>query len=171
MKAFGRILNALEDVIASLFLLSGLGLVFVNVIGRYIFSKPIFWADEVAAYLIIWAALFGLGIAFKDKRHIQVTMLYAKMPLLVKRILTFIVNIGGILFCVLFVIGGMRLEQTYLRIGQESLNAQIPLWIPNAIIPIAGVIFCIRFVIDLIALFKSDWAERQQEQEEEAHGL
>ncbi|MDL2280526.1 TRAP transporter small permease [Selenomonadales bacterium OttesenSCG-928-I06] len=172
IASFGRIVNWIEDIVASAFLLTGLGLVFVSVICRYVLNDPIFWADEVAAYLIIWSAMLGFSIAFKENRHIRVVLFYNVMPYKVKRIFSTLVALCGLIFCILFTIAGIQLEEIYMMLGQESLNAQIPLWIPYIVVPISGVTFGLRFLFELLFIFKNggkDWAEREERRKGELH--
>ena len=172
IESLGRIINLIEDVVTSSFMIVGLLLIFIGVIARYVFDAPIFWADEVAAYLVIWSAMLGFSVAFKEDRHIRVTILYTALPFNIKRAVHFFVCIMGIIFCVLFILAGIELESMYIMLGQESLNAQIPLWIPYAAIPISGVTFGLRFIFELVLMFKNggkDWAELEKAREGAIH--
>ena len=35
-------------------MLAGVAIVFANVVGRYVFGRAIFWAEEVLVFLVVW---------------------------------------------------------------------------------------------------------------------
>src|SRR3954451_8393527 len=50
-----------------------------NVIGRYVFSAPIFWAEEVLVFMVIWAVfLSAIAITFNGG-HLSMDLFYAKL--------------------------------------------------------------------------------------------
>src|SRR5262245_19905501 len=49
-----------------------------NVVGRYVFSRPIFWAEEVLVFMVIWGVfLSAVSITFSG-RHLNMDLFYAK---------------------------------------------------------------------------------------------
>lgn len=150
-----KVLDVMEDWLSGVLLVGGLALLFIGVIARYIVEKPIFWADEVAGYLVVWGALLGTGVALREGKHIRVHMLYDVLNPTVKKMVGLFVNLLGIGFCVFVVYGGVILEQKYLTTGQMSLNAQIPLWLPYLVAPLSGVVFGRNFLFELYDLFKN----------------
>ncbi len=50
-----------------------------NVIGRYVFSAPIFWAEEVLVFMVIWAVfLSAVAITFNGG-HLSMDLFYAQL--------------------------------------------------------------------------------------------
>jgi hypothetical protein len=64
-------LNALERVIAVVIgcgFLFALALNFSNVVGRYVFHAPIFWAEEAMIYTFVWCVFLGaVFVALRGK--------------------------------------------------------------------------------------------------------
>jgi TRAP-type C4-dicarboxylate transport system permease small subunit len=52
----------------------------VNVIGRYIFSTPIFWAEEALIYVVIWTVFIVAGSVTYRGAHLNMDLLYSSMP-------------------------------------------------------------------------------------------
>ena len=59
-------------------LILGLGMVLLallvattllQVLSRYVLSKPFDWTEEMARYLFVWVAMLGAGMAAKDRAH------------------------------------------------------------------------------------------------------
>lgn len=164
MPRFSKTFELIEDWVSGIFLVTGLGLMFYGVIMRYV-SSPVFWIDEIATYLVIWGALLGLGVALREGRHIQVVALYDKFSPNVRWGISIFNSILSIVFCIFFTYGGFLLDRKYLMLGQESLNAQIPLWIPSLIIPISGVLFGLRFIGRLVGMLKDGGRSWKAEEE------
>ena len=50
-----------------------------NVVGRYVFSAPIFWAEEVMVFMVIWAVfLSAISITFSGS-HLSMDLFYARL--------------------------------------------------------------------------------------------
>jgi TRAP-type C4-dicarboxylate transport system, small permease component len=56
------------------------GLIVVNVAMRYLAGKPIVYAEELAAILLVWLTLVAVSISIRDKAQIGVTLMVDKLP-------------------------------------------------------------------------------------------
>ncbi|MBN9889548.1 TRAP transporter small permease [Salipiger abyssi] len=56
------------------------GLIVVNVAMRYLAGKPIVYAEELAAILLVWLTLVAVSISIRDKAQIGVTLLVDRLP-------------------------------------------------------------------------------------------
>ena len=52
----------------------------INVIGRYVFSTPVFWAEEVLIYVVIWTVFIVAGSVTYRGAHLNMDLLYSNMP-------------------------------------------------------------------------------------------
>lgn len=60
-------------VIASVILLFEVGLLFVGVVARYAFHRPLIWADELASTLFVWLSALGAVMATRRNAHMRLT--------------------------------------------------------------------------------------------------
>jgi TRAP-type C4-dicarboxylate transport system permease small subunit len=51
------------------------GLLLVNVTLRYVFSSPLFFAEEVAVYILIWMAFLAISVSLHENTQIRLTLL------------------------------------------------------------------------------------------------
>ena len=51
----------------------------VNVIARYVFSNPIFWAEEILIFIIIWGVFLVAGSITYRGGHLNMDLIYSKM--------------------------------------------------------------------------------------------
>ena len=54
-------------------------IVFMQVLFRYVLYLPLFWIEETARYLLIFIAMMGGTLAFKDDIHPKVTIFYNRL--------------------------------------------------------------------------------------------
>lgn len=58
---------------AAALVIAEVALLFVSIIARGVFHKPIIWADELASILFLWLAMFGTVIAVQRSEHMRLT--------------------------------------------------------------------------------------------------
>jgi tripartite ATP-independent transporter DctM subunit len=68
-------LGTLIEVPAALLVLGEVVVLLAGVIMRFIFNRPIPWADELASILFLWLANFGAAIALMRGTHMRTTAL------------------------------------------------------------------------------------------------
>lgn len=147
--------DLVEDVLAGTFLSVGIALILYGVIMRYAFNEPKAWVEEVANYTIVWGALLGVPIALRDNHHIQVDILYDKMPNSIKRFMDVFSSVMGIIFCLFYTYYGYLLVAKRYTSGMVSMDVGIPMWLVYMILPISGVMFLLRFLDKLMNILKN----------------
>ena len=60
-------------LVAAAILLFEVGLLFVGVIARYFFHRPLIWADELASTLFVWLSVLGAVLAMRRNAHMRLT--------------------------------------------------------------------------------------------------
>ena len=54
--------------------------VLLGVFFRYVLQQPLSWSEEVARYLMIWAASLAVSIGIMRKEHLGITFLISRLP-------------------------------------------------------------------------------------------
>jgi len=67
------------------------GLIVINVAMRYVAGRPLVYAEELAAILLVWLALVAVSISIHDKAQIGVTLLTDTMPATLRRVVEIVV--------------------------------------------------------------------------------
>ena len=103
-----------------------------NVIGRYVFSAPIFWAEEVLVFMVIWAVfLSAIAITFNGG-HLSMDLFYAKLKAPWKQIVNGLI-VAVFLVCTVFTaMQSYTVVMLYVGNGNVSPAAEVPLYIPHA---------------------------------------
>lgn len=69
-----------EDVLCTVFLCVIVGSVLLQVVLRFVFHTAAAWAEETAVYGMIFAVYLGASMATRDRAHIRITLLIARLP-------------------------------------------------------------------------------------------
>src|SRR5256714_9913720 len=90
MLWFGKVEQTLGVAVAlvtAAILLFVVGLLFVGVIARYSFHRPLIWADELASTLFVWLSVLGAVLAMRRNAHMRLTTFISRTtPALRQRI-------------------------------------------------------------------------------------
>jgi len=107
LKFLNGILNSITVLVFSIMVI----LVFLNVVLRYGFDSGLTWSEEIARFGFVWIVFLGAVIALKDKSHLGVDLLTAKLPLFVQKILYVISNLLIIFVLGLFIDGLLKMME------------------------------------------------------------
>jgi TRAP-type C4-dicarboxylate transport system permease small subunit len=123
------------------------GIIFVQVILRYVFHSPFSWAEELARYLLIWITCLGSAYAIRDGMHISISYLQSKLKgsaQTVVRMVIYVVTLGFFIYCI-----KEGLLFSFAQWTQRSTAMQIPMTVPYIAIPLG---FAIMLLVALECL-------------------
>ncbi|MEX0594385.1 MAG: TRAP transporter small permease [Balneolaceae bacterium] len=146
-------LNILDRLLSNVVILLMGSLVLVvtwQVATRYLLGSPSSVTEEIARFLLIWIGLLGSAYAYRQKKHLAFDYLLRKQTHSIQRRLEMGIHSVIALFSVIvLVVGGGRLVQLSLELGQHSAALQIPLGVVYLVLPLSGIIitlYAIQFV-------------------------
>ena len=91
----------IPHVASGILFLIAVGINIVNVIGRYVFSMPVFWAEEVLTFIVIWAVFLIAGTVTYRGAHLNMDLLYNGFSAFWQRVVNVVITIcliGSTLF-------------------------------------------------------------------------
>jgi C4-dicarboxylate transporter, DctQ subunit len=140
-----RIFEKIEKGVAVFIISSIVLIVFAATLSRYLFSEPIFGADRLATYLMVWLGFIGFQIATSKLRHIEVEFMKAR----VKPKIRYLMNIVTSLLATLFLSVLFWLSFTYMNMsremGDKDIVLNIPIWWIILILPLSFLTSAIRY--------------------------
>jgi TRAP-type C4-dicarboxylate transport system permease small subunit len=148
-----EILSRILEVIMVIILTTMVGLVFGNVVARYVFNSAITWAEEVARFLFVWLTFVGASFGLMKGLHLGMDMVVARFSPRT-RSLTEVVN-GFIILAFLgvWVVGGVHLIQANLDYMSPATGFSMGL--VYLIGPLAAVLMGIEALSRLAVSIKS----------------
>ena len=150
LKAINHVNDFLEklSIVLMLFLMF---LTFANVIGRYVFTRSIFFADEMARFIFVWVIFLGIAKIVKDKRQVAVSLLTEKLKGTRSGfILESFIFIVGIVFLIVLFLGGLKLSTTMNFYSSAALG--IPMGYVYLAVPIGAALTIVFHVLNYIEL-------------------
>jgi TRAP-type C4-dicarboxylate transport system permease small subunit len=145
-----RALVSVLRVLAGVLLIASIALNFANVIGRYFFNTSIFWAEEVMLYLMVACVFLGNGVVAWSGRQLRMDVIVAMMPVPVQKVLALVAELTFVVVAVAIVVFSWPVIRDLWLFDQRSQSAELPMVIPQIMIPIGLSIMAFLVVVRLL---------------------
>jgi TRAP-type C4-dicarboxylate transport system permease small subunit len=122
--------------------------VFGEVVARYLFNHPFFWADEVTVYTFTWVAFLGSALALRDNRHIGISFFVEKLPRGAQGVLGIVADAIVLAFLGLFLVQSVKFCRMNHTVA--SISLQIPLSFVSAALVVMNVLM-IWYTVEALA--------------------
>jgi TRAP-type transport system small permease protein len=134
-------------------------LIILQVIFRYILNFSLYWIEEAARYLMIFIAVFGVSLAFKNDINPTIDILNINNKR-IKLLLTLTLRIFLVIFLVIFIYYGYIYAIRNLIFSTPGLR--ISFFWPYLIIPVGGLTIFILLMLDIIniVIYKRTYMKR-----------
>lgn len=80
IKKVVKAIDKIEDTCLILMFAAMVGIIFFQVIMRYVFNNSLSWSEEMGKFLFVWISWLGISIGHRRKEHIKITLLVDKLP-------------------------------------------------------------------------------------------
>jgi TRAP-type C4-dicarboxylate transport system permease small subunit len=150
---FIRCVNALLStlrVAAGTMLVASVGINFINIIGRYVFSTSITWAEETMLFLMIGCVFLGAGPVGYLGRHIRMDVVVLALPPRARKFFEIFSDVVTVFTCVMLAIFAWPVVSMLVELNERSDTANIPLAIPQSALPIGLLLTAFLIVVRLI---------------------
>jgi C4-dicarboxylate transporter DctQ subunit len=137
-------MGRLEKFFVSVMLSVMILLAFLQIIMRNVFSTGISWGDPLVRYLVLWVGFIGAGLATKEGKHITIEVFSRWFSGNGRRYLQAFSCLVSALICGLLTFAGWTFVQNEAQMGGTTF-LEIPVWIPEVIIPITFALMALRF--------------------------
>jgi len=143
-------------------------IVWVQIFFRFILGGGIAWSEEIAKFLMVWMALLGSSLLFREGGHIAINFFISKFSFR-RYILMFHAILSAVLFVLLIYYG-----IDYAVFGLKSISpaSGIRRFWPYLSIPVGGGFLLIQaFARFIHLLFLDDKTIRAEEEARARHDL
>jgi TRAP-type C4-dicarboxylate transport system permease small subunit len=145
-----RSLLALLRIVSGMLLVCSVMLNFANIVGRYFFHSSISWAEETMLFLMVGCVFLGSGPVAWSGRHIRMDVFVRLMPIKLRQSLDLLSELVFVVTSIILVIFAWPTIRQLEAFDQRSLAADIPLVIPQSMIPIGLSIMAFLVAVRLI---------------------
>ena len=124
------------------------GVLFVNVVLRYVFNAGLVWAEELVRYLIVWVVFLGSAVVAREGSHIAVDALLLVIPAGARRLMGSLSMAGAALFSALLAGWSWQLTTQIRLTGQITPGLGMPTYIAYLSIPVGSALMVPAFLYD-----------------------
>lgn len=149
MRCVNALLAALR-VAAGVMLVTSVGINFVNIIGRYVFSISISWAEEAMLFLMIGCVFLAAGPVGYLGRHIRMDVIVLALPPRARRFFEILSDLVTIATCVMLAVFAWPVVTMLAELNERSDTANIPLVIPQSALPLGLLLTAFLTAVRLI---------------------
>lgn len=126
-----------------------------QVILRYGFSRPLFWAEEICVQLLVFMTLFGLSILLKEKRMIAIDFVMVCLPEKLRKGIGLLMQISGLCVVLFFAYEAtLWILRPAVRM-EVSPTTGLAVWINYATFPLAFYGMTVHMMIGLLEMIAS----------------
>lgn len=144
----------LPNWILGTLMLAGVAINFANVVARYAFGRPFFWAEEILVFLTMWGVFIGLAAISYNGSHLNMDLFSAALRGPLKVALNVVVTAVLLAICVFVIAQSYQVVALFASAGQVSVAAGVPKAIPHAAL-LAGFALSVLAVVVRIRAYLS----------------
>lgn len=141
---------AVLRVLAGVLLAASVALNFVNVVARYFFNASIFWAEEAMLFLMVGCVFLGNGVVAWSGRQLRMDVIVGMMPAQIQKVLALASELILIVVALMIVVFAWPVIRDLTVFDQRSQSAEIPMVIPQIMVPVGLAIMAFLVVVRLL---------------------
>ena len=154
MIAIRTLVLAIQGLTAVLMLIA-VALNAANIVGRYALLRPIASAEEIMLFLLVGTVFLGNAIVGFEGKQLRMDVVLHALPPGLRRALDVAAELTMIVVCVVLIVLGWPAVEMLAAFDQRSEAAEIPLVIPQALVPIGLGLNALLVAVRLIASFRA----------------
>jgi TRAP-type C4-dicarboxylate transport system permease small subunit len=149
MPALRRIAARLVDALAIATFTGMFLCVFVQVVLRYGFDRPLVWSDELARYLFVWCAFLGWIIAARRRSHLAISVLADRAGPRAQALFALAGALSAVAFAAILFWFGLQITRRNADIDTVALF--FTFGVVYAIVPVAALAVGLHALADALA--------------------
>jgi TRAP-type C4-dicarboxylate transport system permease small subunit len=128
---------------------------FANIVGRYVFFRPIASAEEIMLFLMVGTVFLGNAVVGFEGKQLRMDVILHALPPNLRRAFDIAADVTMIAVCVILIGLAWPAVQMLVEFNERSETADIPLVIPQALVPIGLGLNALLVGARLVASFRA----------------
>ena len=154
MAAIRGLVAGIQGLTAVLMLIA-VALNAANIVGRYVFFRPIASAEEIMLFLLVGTVFLGNAMVGFEGKQLRMDVILHALPPALHRAFDIAADLTMIAVCVILIVLGWPAVQMLADFDQRSQAAEIPMVIPQALVPIGLGLNALLVGVRLIVSFRA----------------
>jgi TRAP-type C4-dicarboxylate transport system permease small subunit len=138
----------------ALLLIAAVAINFSNVVGRYVFSQPLAWAEEALGYLQIGFVVIGAALVTRANAHLRMDAVEHVLRASVRRWLDVAAGVLTLVVGLVVVAMSWRIVSGMLANDTRTVVLEIPLALPYSAFIIGFGLIALFALLRVIALLR-----------------
>jgi TRAP-type C4-dicarboxylate transport system permease small subunit len=122
VKKVVKILDKIEDTCLIAMFATMVGIIFFQVIMRYVFNNSLSWSEELGKFIFVWLSWLGISIGHRRKEHIKITLLVDRLPYKVNKLTEAFTELILIFICGITMYYGIRMIQIQINVPYAGIK-------------------------------------------------
>jgi TRAP-type C4-dicarboxylate transport system permease small subunit len=149
-----RGLLSVTRALAAIFLISSVAINFANIIGRYVFSVSIPWAEEIMLFLMVGCVFTGCCAVAWEGRQIRMDVIIGMLPAKLRDSFDLLSDLVLIATAMAITVFAWPVITDLAAFDERSQAANFPLVIPQAMVPIGYSLMALLVAVRLIVRWR-----------------
>jgi TRAP-type C4-dicarboxylate transport system permease small subunit len=121
-----------------------------DVMGRYLFNRPILGTFEIFEILLPGIVLLGLGYTQGNNAHVRVEILISRLSFRKQTILNLVTNGLALFISTLILWRGWVLSTGYWRMGRTIPTIEVPMFLPQLLVPLGALMLILVLIVQMV---------------------
>ena len=126
---------------------------FFQVVGRYVFGKSCFWAEELARFSMVWIAFLGAAIGVSLKAHTRIDFFINLLSARPRQWVELFDSFACLAFILLVTYSSIDIVKISMR--NITTGLRVPLGYVYLALPVSGVLMTVYFLIQIYFMLKN----------------
>jgi TRAP-type C4-dicarboxylate transport system permease small subunit len=136
-------------------MLIAVALNFANIVGRYVLFRPIASAEELMLFLLVGTVFLGNAVVGYEGKQLRMDILLHALPPTLRRAFEIAADLTMIAVCLILIVLGWPAVEMLAEFDQRSQAANIPMVIPQALVPIGLGLNAFLVGVRLVTSFRT----------------
>jgi TRAP-type C4-dicarboxylate transport system permease small subunit len=149
-------LLAFTRTVSAICLIASVVINFANIIGRYVFSVSIPWAEEIMLFLMVGCVFTGCCAVAWEGRQIRMDVIITMLPQKLHDLLSLLSELVLIAAAIAVTVFAWPVIVALAAFDERSQAANFPLVIPQAMIPLGYTLMALLVAVRLLTRRSKD---------------
>jgi TRAP-type C4-dicarboxylate transport system permease small subunit len=141
-----RLIDHFEEILCALMLAVMSGIMFINVICRYLLRFSLAFTEEVVVGLFVWLTLLGTAAAFREGSHLAFHFFTARVPRSFQKYLMGLQAILGVFLFLSLIYFSLFQIRDEIDLKITSSGIGLPQWWYTAGVPVGCLLVILRIL-------------------------
>lgn len=151
LKSIGNSLAVVERAVCGLLIGAFTLLLMFNVLSRYLFNAPLFFAEELALSILVWMGYLAIAYSVSRDRQIGMGLVVDKLPEQSKRIVLIVVNIIMLAISCSLLWSTVQWLQSSSVSYERAIAMDLPKWPFYLVMPVFWSVLIIHLLEQLVS--------------------